>query len=321
MKSKRGALVLTSRIFDKRNVILTRVSEVELESFLVDSDVDDNNNTIFLFKELADVVISTIPEYVFANYANPDIPQTDVVEKLREAAKSIYKITGYDLMRKSCLENDAMAQTDLEKLPYHKRGEFGELLLHLLLRDFHGTIPLISKAYFKDSSGIPAHGFDAVHVSQNEQILWLGESKFYSDSKQGITELLKDIKKHFIKDYLEEQIVIIKKNLECNTIPQRDEWISTLNGTSKLGDRLEMINIPLLCTYPHNIYQLYSDLRSLDAITYHETNIRDLKKYFDDKNDHSLKDKLNIILMLFPVNSKVELVKLLHEKLWHMQNM
>jgi hypothetical protein len=30
------------------------------------------------------------------------------------------------------------------------RGEFGELILHLLLRDFHDTVPLLSKIYFKD---------------------------------------------------------------------------------------------------------------------------------------------------------------------------
>jgi hypothetical protein len=240
---------------------------------------------------------------------------------LREAAKSIYKITEYDLMRKACLENDEKAQAELEKLPHQKRGEFGELLLHLILRDFHGTIPLISKVYFKDSSGPPAHGFDAVHISPKEKILWLGESKFYNDSKSGIRDLINDIKVHFTKNYLNEQIVIIKKNLDCNIIPQREEWINTLNSTSKLSDKLDIINIPLLCTYPHDIYNLYPDLKSQEAITYHETDARGLKKYFDDHNDHLLKDRLNIILILFPVNDKIQLVKMLHEKLWHMQSM
>jgi hypothetical protein len=318
---KRGLVKqVAQRIFDKQNIILTRITENDLESFLIDSDIDNNNHIVFRFSEFANAIISTIPEYVFANHINSDIPNNETVERLREAAKSIYKITGYDLMRKACLENDEIAQAELNKLPYQKRGEFGELLLHLLLRDFHGTIPLISKVYFKDSSGPPAHGFDAVHISPTEKILWLGESKFYNDSKQGIIALINDIKEHFSKDYLNEQIVIIKKNLECNNIPQRNEWINTLNNTSKLSDKLNMINIPLLCTYPHNIYQLYSDLNSQEAITYHETDVRGLKKYFDNHNDHLLKDRLNIILILFPIQDKIQLVKMLHEKLWHMQN-
>jgi hypothetical protein len=310
---------MTQRIFDKHNVILTRVTEADLMSFLVDSDIDNNNNVVFRFLEFANAIINTIPEYVYANYTNADIPQTDAVDRLREAAKSIYKITEYNLMRKACLENDTAAQEELERLPYEKRGEFGELLLHLLLRDFHGTIPLISKVYFKDSSGMVAHGFDAVHVSPNERILWLGESKFYSDSKQGINALIEDIKSHFIKDYLDEQVLIIKKNLECNDIPQRNEWINILNNVSKLSDKLSMINIPLLCTYPHDIYQLYKDLNTKEAVIYHETDVRGLKKYFDDHNDHPLKNRLNIILMLFPIQDKSQLVKMLHEKLWHMQ--
>ena len=268
---------MTQRIFDKKNVILARISDADLESFLVDSDIDDLGNNIFRFTELANTIINTIPEYVFAHYQTPGILQTDAVERLREAAKSIYKVTGYDLMRKACLENDISAQAELNKLPHQKRGEFGELLLHLLLRDFHGTIPLISKAYFKDSAGTPAHGFDAVHISPIEQILWLGESKFYSDSKEGIKALIADIKSHFVTDYLNEQIAIIKKNLECNDIPQRDEWINILNGSSKLSDQINMINIPLLCTYPHDIYKLHSDLNSDDAVTCHETDVRGLK--------------------------------------------
>jgi hypothetical protein len=70
---------MAQRIFDKYNVILTRISENDLESFLVDSDIDDNNNTISRFSEFASAIIDTIPEYVFANYTNPEIPQNEAV--------------------------------------------------------------------------------------------------------------------------------------------------------------------------------------------------------------------------------------------------
>ena len=114
---------------------------------------------------------------------------------------------------------------------------------------------------------------------------------------------------------------IIKKNLENNSIPQRDEWIKTLNSCSKLQEKINMINIPMLCTYTHDIYQRFSDFAKDDAITYHETNIRELKQYFDKNNKHRLKERLNVILLLFPVRDKKELVIKLHKKLWHMQSM
>ena len=43
--------------------------------------------------------------------------------------------------------------------------------------------------------------------------------------------------------------------------------------------------------------------------------MKELKQHFDDNNNNPLKTKLNIILVLFPVQNKVELVKGLHNKL------
>ena len=315
------AFFMGNRIFDKKNIIVSKVNEDDLNSFLVDMDIGDDGQPYYPINELANCIINTIPEYVFAQYENPEIPQTDTVEKLREAARSIYKIKNFDTMRKWYLEHDEKAKAEIEQMPENQRGEFGELLLHLILRDFKGTIPLISKVYFKDSSGVPVHGFDAVHISPNEKILWLGESKFYNDGKAGVRNLLKDLTEHFTRDFLDEQFAIIKKNLENNSIPQRDEWIKTLSNCSKLQEKISMINIPMLCTYTHDIYQRFSDFTKDDAITYHETNIRELKRYFDEKNKHSLKAQLNVILLLFPVRDKKELVIKLHEKLWHMQSM
>lgn len=312
---------MRDRIFDKQKIIVSKISEADLDSFLVDMDIGDDGASYYPLKELANSIINTIPEYVFAQYENPEIPQTDAVEKLREAAKSIYKIRDFDVMRRWYLQREEAAKVEIEQLSANRRGEFGELLLHLLLRDFKGTIPLVSKVYFKDAAGVPAHGFDAVHISPNEKILWLGESKFYADGKSGIRELLGDLSKHFTRDFLDEQFIIIKKNLENNSIPQRDEWIKTLNDCSKLRDKIRMINIPMLCTYPHDIYQHFSDLNEPNAITYHEVNVRELKRYFDENNKHPLQNQLNVILLLFPIRDKEELVTILHEKLWHMQSM
>ena len=133
--------------------------------------------------------------------------------------------------------------------------------------------------------------------------------------------MLSDLNEHFKRDYLNEQFVIIKKNLENNSIPQREEWLERLTNCTRLSDELSMINIPLLCMYPLDIYKKFSNMNDMSAVLYHEANVRELKAYFDSHNKHPLKTSLNIILLLFPIESKKELVTRLHEKLWHMQNM
>lgn len=312
---------MSDRIFDKKNIIISKIQEDDLNSFLIDFDMGDDGKALYQLEEFTKAIVNTIPEYVFAQYENLDIPQTDAVEKIREAAKSMYKISDYDLMRRWYLENDMSVKSRIDQIGVSRRGEFGELILHLLLRDFKNTIPLISKVYFKDAAGVPAHGFDAVHITPQDGIMWLGESKFYTDSKLGIKKLLEDLNQHFKRDYLNEQFVIIKKNVENNSIPQRDEWIEKLTHCNKLSDKLNMINIPLLCTYPHDIYELFDSFESDESIEYHKKNIYELKDYFESRNNHPLKNNLNIILLLFPIRDKKELMIKLHERLWHMQNM
>lgn len=311
---------MSEKVFDSKNVILLKLNEDDLISFLVDTDLMDDGEYDWRIKDLVDLIIKVLPEYVFADYIGSDVNMFDLVDRLREAAKSLYKIKDYDIMRRAYLFKEQEAIDKVEKGGHKIRGEFGELLLHLLLRDYKNTIPLVSKVYFKDSPGVPAHGFDAVHISPDEEILWLGESKLYANAKGGLKALLKDLDEHFNTDYLDEQFVIIKKNLSNNTIPQRDYWIEQLTKCTKLSDRIKMINIPLLCVFPDNIYNQFIDLGSSQAYVVHEKNIRELKAYFDKHYKHPLKDKLNIILFMFSIKDKDEFISKLHERLWHLQN-
>lgn len=162
---------MNKRFFDTQNVILLKVDETDLNSFLVDMDLDDSGQYSFQLEPFANAIMGTIPEYVFADYKGNSLSLVESVSRLKEAAKSIYKIKEYETMYRAYVKNDAEALVEIETQGYKNRGEFGKLFLHLLLRDFKGTIPLISKVYFKDSPGVPAHGFDAVHITPDDSIL------------------------------------------------------------------------------------------------------------------------------------------------------
>lgn len=202
------------------------------------------------------------------------------------------------------------------------RGEFGELLLHLLLRDFKGTIPLVSKVYFSDARNIAAHGFDAVHFTPSDMTLWLGECKLYGDCNQGLNALIGDLKEHFTKDYMHDQFIVIKKNVESESFPERDVWIERLQKCERLEDMITNLNVVLLCVYPFDYYDkaLVNGFTDKTPEEYYNDHIVSRKAYFDSKNDAPLAPRLNITLFLFPVKDKVEFVKNLHEKLYFMQN-
>lgn len=307
-------------VFDKKNIILVKVNDPDLMSFLVDTDLMDDGSYDWRLDDLASEIISVIPEYVFADYIGDTIGITEVIDKIKEAANCIYQVKDYDLMRRYCIENDEEALNQMKDKAYKNKGDFGEVLLHMLLRDFKKTVPLISKVYYKDTANVAAHGFDAVHISPKEKILWLGESKLYGDGKGGLKALCKDLEEHIKRDYLNDQFLIIKKNLENNSIPQRKEWIDILSNCTKMSERLKIINIPMLCIYPDEIYKDIEEELSESLSKRYMQSVKELKDYFDKNVAHSLKGHINIILFLFPIKDKVAFVTKLHEKLWHMQN-
>lgn len=300
--------------FNSHKIITHKINESELSTFLVGFDIDDKGKINYRIKQLVEKLTHVLHEFAFGFHEGENTDNKEILVKLVEAAQSIYKIDAFQKVKD--LYNDGEGIDDDVDDKYLRRGEFGELILHLLLRDFHRTIPLLSKVYFKDSRGHAVHGFDAVHIEPHTKTLWLGESKIYKDGKAGIRALLKDIEEHFKSDYLNSEFMIISKKLtNFDNIPEKEYWIDLMNKSTKLMDQLTSINIPLLCTYNCNLFTSHSDENHDSFIEEYLKEMRELKRYFDENNIHPLKTKLNIILILFPIQNKVELVKGLHNKL------
>lgn len=316
-----GSEKYENRVFDKCQLIEVTIDEEDLMSFLVKMDFGDNGKPKYPEDELARLVLRVLPEYVFAWHEDADLQNAMV--KVAEAAQRLYKTDPYNIMYKYYIENDTSVEEEVRELEANNRGEFGELLLHLLLRDFKGTMPLMSKVFFSDTRGVPAHGFDAVHYIPESRQLWVGESKLYGDVKSGMKELVKDLHAHINRDYLHEQFVLIEKNVNTQNNPDKDYWIKQLQKNERLADMISELNIAMLCLYPHDVYQkkLEETLNEVEGLEYHKAHIRDLKEYFDSINDCPLKDKVNIVLLLFPVKDKKEFVMKLHRKLWHAQQL
>lgn len=255
----------------------------------------------------------------------------------KKAAKSLYKIDGFQKSKQKYIDEDDEFDDDIPD-KYLKRGEFGELLLHLLLRDFHNSIPLLSKIHFKDSYGHTVHGFDAVHIApdindNSKYSLWLGESKLYKDAKSGVKELTKDILEHFNKEYLRGEFTLISKQKDTGYISldkfkdanklkeyeafleKKDEWFNKIDEKEKLEDILSTVTIPMLCTYSSNTFNKYQDENSQDFLDSLQEEIKDLEAHFHKHLKIPIPTTLNIVLLFFPLPSKKELVKKLHVEL------
>jgi hypothetical protein len=300
--------------FGSEKVIKQQISEAELATYFVGFDLDDNGNKEYRWKELTNKIMLALHEFAFGFHEDNTTLNTETIKKINDSANAVYKIHAFQKIRDTYLNGGHLEDSVKDK--YLRRGEFGELILHLLLRDFHNTIPLLSKIYFKDSYGNTVHGFDAVHIQPDSKTLWLGESKLYIDGKNGVKALVEDIKEHFQRNYLEDEFTLVSKKIKIfQNIEKKEYWLNLMDNSTKLSDKLSAINIPLLCTYTSDTFSNFNNDTLKEFIDEYEKEVRNLKIYFDSQNDHPLKSNLNIILLLFPVKCKIELVKRLHRKL------
>jgi len=277
-----------SRPFKSELVITEQINESGLKAYHIGFDQKQ-----FRLQPLVDVIRSVIPEFSLGYHCGMHIPLTEIVSRLKEAAETVY-------------------MTD----KYKTRGEFGELILHLLLRDFQETIPLISKIYFKDARNVPVHGFDGVQITINgdEKKLWLGESKLYTCGEEGIRDLAKDIVAHVNADYIRSEFSLISKKLPTN-IPEIEYWRTLMDEHQKLDVIFSSIVIPMVCTYSSKLFLNHTD-NTFDYFNDFTSECNTLNQLF-----LRLKGNVSteIILMLLPVPDKNILNTELDKRLKFMQ--
>jgi len=138
----------------------------------------------------------------------------------------------------------------ISKANKNSKGDYGELLLFIILSIFFPSEKFVTKVRLRSSTKDQIKGFDCAHFSieDGDVILWLGEAKFHKQFSGAINDAISSIKEHCKIDYLKDEISILASNIEINESFQEYEKIDeVLNG----GVTLDNINIriPVLLTY------------------------------------------------------------------------
>lgn len=197
---------------------------------------------------------------------------------------------------------------------YGKRGEFGEILLHIALRQIYGSIPAISKIFWKDAVNSTVKGFDAVHVVANGTSLelWLGEVKFYEDGNRAINDVATELIDHTKTDYLRNEFMLITNKLDP-TSPYFSKLSQLLDPNTSLDSVFDAACIPIFITYESDAIR--SSKKTDDAYkTKLATEVSALQQKLANKfPDGSL--PIRIHLFILPLHTKTVLIKILDELL------
>lgn len=250
--------------------------------------------------ELADDVFNRhLTSFALCFTENNSIDGTTAVSMLRKAAQAIYTT---------------------EK--YRKRGEFGELLLHAVVKDFFGSEPAISKIYYKDSPNDTVKGFDCVHIVEGRERgveLWLGEVKYYKDLSQAINDCVKELKDHLKSKFLRTEFIAITNKLDQKA-PFSMEVGELINQSRSLDEIVEHLVIPVMLTYDSKAVASYEKVCE-QYIGKIKEEAHNAWIKFRDKMSSGKETKFPITLhlILLPLDSKDDLTKAFHEKLTEWQ--
>ena len=243
--------------------------------------------------QLASHLFEWLPEFALSWSERQRFSDATSVRLMRRAAQLVYDTDNYD-----------------------RRGEFGELLLHAVVRQVFGSEPAISKLFYKDSSNNTVKGFDAVHVVLNgdDMELWLGEVKFYDNASTAISHVVSELHAHTELDYLRGEFALILNHLDPQW-PQASALEALLDPNTSLDRVFSALCVPVLITYDSSVVAAHEAWTDDYRAAFREE-VLELRERFASKGLPELK----IHLLLVPLGSKKDLLDALHDQLDAWQN-
>ncbi|MDD2469109.1 MAG: DUF1837 domain-containing protein, partial [Desulfobulbus sp.] len=230
-----------------------------------------------------------LPEFALKESELRGLDSSNIIQMVRNAANIIYKSD-----------------------KFQKRGEFGELFLHMAKRQVFNSIPAVSKIYYKTAQNDTVKGFDSVHVVEAEDglELWMGEVKFYADIKQAVSDVVKELESHTKTDYLRSEFNLILNKVDRNW-GHYDKLKALMSPNTSLDEVFKRVCIPVMLTYES---VAICKSTSCDK-QYEDLFVEEVNKAYDLFKQQKLPAEVRVHLFLFPLASKAEMIKSLDEKL------
>jgi hypothetical protein len=232
--------------------------------------------------QLAEHLLEWIPEFALTNKEREDLADHNAVALVSKAAQTVYTSD-----------------------KYQKRGEVGELLLHVAMCQVFQTIPAIAKYYFKDSANDTVKGFDAVHVVATGTTLelWLGEVKFYYKIASAITDVVKELLVHTEKDYLRAEFAAITNKID-DTWPHANRLRKLLHRNTSLDEVFDCMCIPVFLTYDSPTIASNTS----DTLAFQRAFAVEVRTHYKTFSDKLPSVRCKVHLFLLPLAQKSRLV-------------
>jgi hypothetical protein len=185
------------------------------------------------------------------DYEN-EIYRQEALSKLIRDTVIYFALTPAEL---ATLDSETLAKLQsrawnrISNRPKEKKGDYGELLLFLILETFYPARKFVTKIKLRSSLGDEIKGYDCAHFSieENGEIcLWLGEAKFHQNFSGAIAKAVKSVNDHLNIKSLKNELSILEGNIDIGG-EEGEKLEDYLNSGISL-DAMKF-KVPVLLTY------------------------------------------------------------------------
>jgi hypothetical protein len=190
----------------------------------------------------------------------------------------------------------------ISKRDKSKKGDYGELLLFLILKVFFKSDKLVTKVKLKTGNQ-EVFGYDCAHftIEEDEPILWLGESKFYDNFSNAINKAFESIKEHCCVNFTKNEFSFLEPHIEINKdYPYYDKIRDKLNLIETFDDI--KVRVPVFITYDCEKIKNYTDSSTQDFLNEFQKEFNE--KYASIENKSlELKSNFELLFIILPFES------------------
>ena len=212
-----------------------------------------------------------------------------------------------DMSKHEVHEMSPTAWTRISTANKNAKGDYGELLLYLILSAFYPAKRFVTKVKLRSNQADQIKGFDCAHFSidaDGELNFWLGEAKFRSSFSDAVADAFKSLDDHCKADFISSEFKILAPNIEINSkLPEYQKLLAALRGEHRIKN-LRFV-FPILITYDSTAIK---NSKAID-LEFKEVLEKEMKKKYEHIRNKWKNEKPNFrfIFMLFPLHAVAEL--------------
>lgn len=212
---------------------------------------DRITNQIFKFEASIENAGSEDAAYTL-DFSRGSYRQDDLVGLIRDTAP-YFALTQRELEELELSNINRRTFSRISDANSAKKGDYGELLLYLVLCVFYDAPKFVTKARLRSSTGDQIKGFDCAHftIDDNTVTLWLGEAKFHKNFSDALSSALESLNDHLDnEDRIRNELKILGGEIEINKQlePENYRLVKSYVEGGRAIDSIP-ICVPVLLTY------------------------------------------------------------------------